>query len=227
MGYAMKQSNKLLVLLFILLTPALAFGDSVAGPSSYSVKSSNGKYVFVMIAPIAVEQDGIYLRNENRIAAQKIRSKYQVSGVYLNDNSNAPLWTVDWYAHRTLIASDGMHLISLGPWAQNPSTEAFTLFENGKQLCSYRVGDLVDTTFTLPHSVSHFIWDESVRLDDEKRIIEIVTLNKDRHVFDYTTGKRLFIRRPMRGIAVLVIAILGIATVTLIKRNVAHWKAAV
>ena len=222
----MKKLAKLFILFLILLTPVIVSGDSVAPPFSYSVESSNGKYVFVMIAPISVERDGLFMRDEDKKAAQRIRAKYQVSGLYLNDNSTTPLWTVDWYAYSALVASDGIHLVREGPWAQNSSTEAFTFFANGKPVRSWKVGELVDTAM-LPHSVSHFMWEESMQLDDRNQTLTVVTMSKDRYLFDFTTGERLSSRRPMRGIAVLVLAVIGFVATMLIKRRIVRSKVAV
>jgi len=98
-----------LALLAILLNAVPGFGDSVAPPSSFSTVSANGKYVFVMIAPVRSEEDGIYLRPEDRKDARTLRAKYHVSGLYRNDGSTTPLWTVNWYAYSVLVAFDGIH----------------------------------------------------------------------------------------------------------------------
>lgn len=208
----MRSACLCLALLAILLNAGYGYGDSVAWPSSYSTVSANGKYVFVMLAPVQSEKDGIALRLEDQKAAQGLRAKYHVSGLYTNDGSTTPLWTVDWYAYSVLVASDGVHLVREGPWAENSFTEAFSFVENGREIRSYRVTDLLDTTLTLPHTVSHFQWEKSMRLDDSSQTLLVTTLNKDRYTFDMTTGSLTSAHRPMRT-TVLIAASLVVAAI--------------
>lgn len=63
----------------------------------------------------------------------------------------------------------------------------------------------MDTTFTLPHTVSHFAWEKSITIDDTSRTATVTTFNGDRYVFDFTSGSIISARRPMR-IAALTIA---------------------
>lgn len=146
-----------------------------------------------MIAPIDKNLDGIAYGEDGKKQAKLIRAKYRKSGMYSNDGSTKPLWTVDWYSHVVLVASDGIHLVRTGPWASKGSDEAFTLFSNGKLIRSYKISDLVKSIEDLPHSVSHFMWDDedSWKLDDGKQTLSVSTLNKEHYVFDYRTGKQL------------------------------------
>jgi hypothetical protein len=217
----MRSVGLYLAVLAILLNAAPGHGDSFARPSSFSTVSANGKYLFVMIAPVQPEKDGVDLRAEYRQEVRSIRAKYLVSGLYRNDSSAAPLWTVDWYAHSVLVASDGIHLVRRGPWAENSSTEAFSFFENGKVIRSYKVGALVDTTLTLPHTVSHFYWEKSMSLDDSSRMLFVTTLNKDQYAIDITTGNVISTFRPMRIIASITagLVVMAIAFVVLRRRQ--------
>src|SRR6266851_3190844 len=99
-------------------SPALA--DKPAPRSSYKQIAPGGKYVFVMISPMPLEQD-VQGRNEETAAGiREIRRLYMRSGLYHNDGSVEPLWTVDWYALGVVVASDGVHLIRQGPSAGLP-----------------------------------------------------------------------------------------------------------
>lgn len=212
----MRSARLRLALLAILFSAGYGYGDSVAWPSSYSTVSANGKYVFVMLAPVQSEKDGIALRPEGQKGLQGLRAKYHVSGLYRNDGSTTPLWTVDWYAYSVLVASDGIHLVREGPWAENSLTEAFSFFEYGRQIRASRVRDLVDTTLTLPHTVSHFRWEKSMRIDDSSRTLLVTTLNRDRYTFDMTTGSLISAHRPMRTTVLIVASLVVVAIAFLV-----------
>jgi hypothetical protein len=215
----MRIVNSCLTVVAALLIRAPVYGDTVIEPFSHARVSPNGKYLFVMIAPGPSERDGIGLRPEDQEIGRTLRAKYDMSGLYRNDGSTTPLWTVNWYADLVLIASDGIHLVRRGPWAENSSTEAFSFFENGKEIRSYRVGDLVDTTLTLPHTVSHFIWEQSMSLDDSNRMLTVITLNKDRYVIDITTGNVISAYRPIRIGASITACLLVIAIAFIVLRR--------
>jgi hypothetical protein len=208
----MRIGHRLLLLFTLLVEAASIQADTVARPFSFAVTSAQNNYVFVMIAPVAKESDGSGLRDEERSEAQRLRARYRTSGLYSNDGSTTPLWAVDWYAYAVLVPSDGIHLIRLGPWAENGSTEALTFFAEGKKINSYRVGQLVDTTFTLPHTASHFTWMKSITVDDASRTATVTTLNGDRYVIDFATGSIISARRPMRIAAITVAGLLLFVT---------------
>lgn len=209
----MRSAANIILFFLVLLTPLLVSADHIALPHSYATLSADGKFVFVMIAAIEAERDGLSLRNEDKQRAKAIRAKYTTSGMYRNDGSTTPLWTVGWYSYSVLVASDGVHLVRLGPWANRLSDEAFTFFNNGNEIRNYRIGDLVDSAALLPHSVSHFRWEENVHLDDQKRVLSVATLSKEKYFFDFTTGELVSARRPLRGIAVVggvIVALLAV-----------------
>jgi hypothetical protein len=209
-----------LLLLFTLLVEADPVqADTVAMPFSFAAVAAQKNYVFVMIAPVAKGSDGSNLRDEERGAAQRLRARYRTSGLYANDGSTTPLWTVDWYANSVLVPSDGIHLIRRGPWAENGSTEALTFFAEGRKIRSYSVGELVDTTLTLPHTVSHFSWDKSITIDEASRTATVTTLNGDRYVIDFTNGGIISASRPMRIAAITIAGLLLFVTAFFISRK--------
>jgi hypothetical protein len=200
----MRIGHCLLLLFTLLIENGPVEADTVARPFSFSAVSAQKNYVFVMIAPVVEESDGSGLRDEDRSKGQRLRVGHWTSGLYANDGATTPLWVVDWYAYSVLVPSDGIHLIRRGPWAENGSTEAVTFFAKRKQIRSYKVGDLVDTTFTLPHTVSHFSWEKCTTIDDTSRTATVTTFNGDRYVFDFTSGSIISARRPMRIAAITI-----------------------
>lgn len=214
----MKCAVKTFVLTLLVLLPTAARGDTEAAPFSYAVRSTDGKYIFVMLAPERSEGDEIYLRGADGRRSQTIETKYLASGLYMDDGSTEPLWTVDWYSF-SILGADGVHLVRRGPWAKSLSDEAFTFFANGKQLRSYKISDLVDTKMFLEETTSHFRWEESMTFDLASRTLTVVTLSKEKFVFDYTTGEMLSSKRPIRAAAVALIALLAFVVLMIIKRR--------
>lgn len=174
-------------------SPALA--DSPARPQSYKKVAPGGKFVFVMIAPKTVEEDGQPWNEETASGIREIRRVYTQSGMYRNDGSAEPLWTVDWYARGIDLTPDGVHLIRPGPWAwlrndKSPDlgVEAVSFFASGRLLRTYKVGELVDDVIRVKRSVSHYQWEQEGRVSGEFEYT-ITTLDGNRFVFDVRTGE--------------------------------------
>lgn len=173
----------------LLLHASRAAGDSIVPPSTHETISGNGQFVFVMIPPIPLDEE---LKRWNEAFGAKIReirAVHNVSGMYRNNGSSKPLWTVDWYAHGVEIFSDGVHLIRHGPWASRVADEAITFFAQGRLLRKYRVSDLVKDRRKLQRSVSHFSWSTDSKLDDDQLRYTLITVDHRCHVFDATTGE--------------------------------------
>jgi hypothetical protein len=121
---------------------------------------------------------------------EAIRSKYSQSGLYRNDDSTAPLWTVDWYAFSVEVSSDGHHLVKYGPWPGRfqYGEVALTFYLDGREVKSYNVSDLVTIPPLLPSSVSHYMWLDDSSFDDESGRLRVQTRSWDSYVFDVTTG---------------------------------------
>jgi hypothetical protein len=189
---------------------APAMGDSMSPPFSYAKPTPDGRHVFVMISPLSPQEEISSWNQETAAKIASVRKHYSRSGLYPNDNSTTPLWTVDWYAYDVEPLSDGVHLVRPGSWASSRDDLAISFLANGKLIRSYAVKDLVLFPSLLPHTVSHFFWERSSRLHDDDRTYEIVTLHGDRYVFDATTGEILSSRRPVLwAIGLFVLIVLG------------------
>jgi len=184
----------LLIVGLSVASPALAF--SPAPPRSYKQVAPGGKYVFVMIAPVTVEQDVQNRDEETTGRILEIRRMYTMSGMYRNDGSTEPLWMVGWYAHGVHLAPDGVHLIRHGmePWLRsgdgtpNLTAEAVSFFANGRLLRTYTVGELVDDPGPLQRSAADYFWqiDEQMNGNFE---FTLTAHNGNRLVFDVRTGE--------------------------------------
>lgn len=206
---------------FAAASPALA--DTPAPPRSYKEVVPGGKYVFVMIAAGTVEEEVRPWNEETAAGIREVRRLYERSGMYRNDGSADPLWTVDWYAHGVYLTRDGVHLIRPGPWAwlnkdRKPDldVDAVTFFANGRPLRAYRVGELVDDPGRVERSVSHYRWAREGRVSGEFEYT-ITTTDGNRFVFDVRTGEVVSVSRmasvSRRGrwvtLGVVVIAAIG------------------
>ena len=212
----MRNRINIFVIVFQMLVPAIAYGDTEAGPFPYARTSADGKFIFVMFTPGHVHPAEVPLVDGRQVFGYIPASDYPASGLYANNGSRIPLWTVTWYAHSVIVLSDGIHLVRRGPWAKSQSDEAYSFYANGKEVRSYKISDLVDTPLFLKHSVSHFEWEETVRIDEQNHELVTALYNTEGFVFDYTTGEIISSRRPFRA----VLLVCGTALVLL-----AGWTA--
>jgi hypothetical protein len=178
------------VLGFATPTPA----DSLAPPTSYKRVTPGEKFVFVMVSWIPVEDEVGRWNEETAAGIREVRRTYTRSGMYRNDGSTDPLWTVDWYAYGVDLTPDGVHLIRPGPWARllddrtpDLDCEAVSFFANGRLIRTYHIRELVDDPGRFKRSVSHFSWREEGRVSGEFEYT-ITTRDGNRFVFDIRTG---------------------------------------
>lgn len=172
--------------------------DKIGPPESYTALSGDKKFIFVMLS----EQPG------NGANEKAVRELYKTSGLYKNDGSNEPLWTVDWYARSVAVASDGVHVVRYGgphTYAErlNPDRtkrvmtaadlkkEALSVFAKGKLVKEFTIGDFVDDPTKLPHSVTFFRWLKQTKLIDDKLQLELVTHEGNRVLLDLAKTKVL------------------------------------
>jgi hypothetical protein len=186
-----KRCGLLTALIFALAVAATsspARADKAAGPFTYRVVAPGEKFVFVMVAPGTVEEEVREWPEEAAAGTRAMRRIYPRSGMYRNDGSNDPLWTVGWYAFEVTVASDGVHLIRHGPWASSTTDEALSFFANGDLLRTFSIRELVDNNAMLHRSVSHFEWRNKGELDDGRMEYTLTTVDGNRFVFDIRTG---------------------------------------
>jgi hypothetical protein len=176
----------------IMLSSRVA-GDSPSPPSTYQVVSADQKFVFVMVPPYSLDNELKFWNESFGEKVRQIRSEHGVSGMYRNDGTSEPLWTVSWYAFGTEIYSDGVHLVRHGPWASKLSDEGISFFARDRLLRTYLVSDLVKDKSKLKRSVSHFEWSADQRLDDSMLRYTLLTVDRRCYVFDVTTGEILSI----------------------------------
>lgn len=119
----------------------------------------------------------------------EIRKLYKQSGLYINDGSSTPLWTIDWYAFKVFPSSDGIHLIRMGPWASSTDDLSLAFYKNGEEIKKYNVRNLVRDNSKLEHTVSHFFWRSELKYDDEKLLVYLKTKDNQAYTFSIKTGE--------------------------------------
>ena len=172
------------------------FADTVAPPCTYKTYSEDKKYVFVMIAPDERVDCGTS-SNEKKFEAKKIRTQFTISGLYKNDESKRTLWTVDWYSHKVYLSNEGKYLVRTGPWASSDTDEAFSFFNEGKLLKTYKVNDLIRYVSALHHSSSHFQWENETKLNSAENILEVTTLEGGKFDFKLESGEIINQQKPI------------------------------
>jgi len=171
--------------------PALAYSRTAT--YSYTKLTHDAQYLFVMISPRSAEHDGAGSNSSIRQGIRKIRDTYTRSGLYRNDGSTIPLWTVNWYAFGIEPLSDGVHLVRKGPWAipyNYYDAEAVTFFAKDKLIRSYTVSDLVADPADLPD----YTLPDCQHLNDQDKTYTIITNHGEYYLFDVTTGKTITVR---------------------------------
>lgn len=209
--------------LFILIVTQIAFADQEGSLPSYTVETADKKHIFVMLTPF----DAAHGFTEKNILFNR-------SGIYLNDGSTTPVWAVDWFAN-IYLPNGGEYVLRRGRWARYSNCyeeEAFSFVTRGEVIKVYRVKDLVDFPWLLPHSVSHYKWgDMSFKPGDESDAVikvggatypnntgvvfahdaqtaELATFLGDRFKFDLATGNIISAKHPSRMIAIAIVTIL-------------------
>jgi|GEM_PF-936996 len=184
----------LFVALLCFAIPASVLADTPAPAHDYTQVTRDGHYIFVMLAREGYSSRGVLIDDE-------LRKKYAQSGLYKNDGSTSPLWTVDWYASDVEVSSDGQHVVRYGPWPlKGDYTElALAFHKNGKELSSYSVGQLVMDPSRLPHTVSHYWWLSYPMFDEEAGRFSVETKNGEKHELDVATGRIISSTIPTAG----------------------------
>jgi hypothetical protein len=212
----------ILPLIGLWIFSSTARADSPAPPFSYTKPSPDGRFLFVMIPRGTLDDEMRHWNEETKAKIRAIRQTYSQSGLYRNDGSSTPLWTVDWYAYDVEVASDGIHLVRDGPWASRADQEAFSLFANGKLVRSYAISELIDLKFLLPHSVSHFRWSDGGRLDDATLRYAVSTKDGNSFVFDVTNGslvQQTRHARVLKCVGVVGTPVVSIGLIALARRR--------
>jgi hypothetical protein len=158
----------------------------------YAIETVNGKFILVLLVP-----DGL---TPTSVPTPELRQKYPQSGLYTQMGSL--LWSIDWYLPpgRTdqwiTLLEDGEHLIV---WAQPlPNNKSIGqtacdnvelgFYEQGMEVKSYRIRELVACPGKLPQTENDYFWRESFSVNLTTQTLRINTTDDQIIDFDVTTG---------------------------------------
>lgn len=210
--------KKLLPLLLVLSGSQIA----LAAWPPYTAETADKKFIFVMVKPNCEYCWG--------------SDKYKQSGMYLNDGSIKPLWTVDWHG-RIFLPNDGHHVIRLGKldYTATYREEAFSFLYDGSELKTYRTKDLISFPYLLPHTYNRdygviysrldprlpndgvlmkidngegYPLNNGVEIDNENNTVLMESFHGDRYLFDLQTGNLISSNRPARSTAIAMLCAL-------------------
>ncbi len=180
----------------VVWAPLVARADSTPTPpagwmGNYSVVSPDARYLLVMLGyltcdPCVTGDDWVGKSNN-------LSENYLVSGLYRNDGSAEPLWTMGYVSWQkgVIVSPDGHHLVVWGGWPTQGGEyreEAFSVYEDGKPIKRYEVRDLVANPEGLPHTVSHYKWVEKSEFDGGRNLLMVRTVMGEEYSFDMGTG---------------------------------------
>ncbi len=174
----------------LLSLSSVAWADSARAPYDYVQEVAGGKYVFVMLAKPGHDlfdsgaPDDVGVIDPDK----EIRKTYKQSGLYLA-NQTTPRWTVSWYAFTVFPASDGDHLVRIGPWASSTEQLALSFYSRGVEIKRYLIQDLVKDQSRLRNTVSHFFWIAKDHYDDKTQLFHLKTVDGQNYVFSILTGE--------------------------------------
>lgn len=224
----MRRLTSSLLLFVFALAPTFAAPQSPAyavPKESYTdaVESADGRYLFVSLSnrPLDVELKDADLNGEERDQIEFFRLHYPTSGMYLNDNSNTPLWKFDkpWRGE-PIVAPDGEHVIFQGPWTSNESeAQAVEFTRRGESIRSY-----IDSDFISSYWLKQLLNGrkspacKSTNFDPAAMTYTVVTNQGEEYVFNVKNGNLLEVHSPFP----LYVSIFGVALAGLIV-GPAYW----
>ncbi len=126
-------------------------------------------------------------------------------GLAFRVKTHEPLWRIDWFAQRIVLADDGVTLIRFGPWAsdiKNLSDVAVVFYKEGKEIKKYFVKEFVQDPSRIIRTAAHYYWriDEAipgvistkkVGFSEDGKTFTIVTVDDNAYVFSMETGEIL------------------------------------
>lgn len=171
------------------------------------------------------------------------------TGLYRNDGSTEPLWTVD-SSDNVAFPLDATHLVRVRSWPsaeRGPDEEALAFVVSGRLVRTYRVDDLVDVPWLLSRAESGVVWrsyldggptfvlrgdgsdadmddDPGFLFDAESGRLTVRTLQGDTVVFDVETGAVVRAMHPVRE-AASIVAVALLVMLAALRRELAEVAA--
>ena len=200
----------ILIVFVAALLPSGVNADREVPPFDYAIFTKDKKHVFVMLVPpeettqlegasregpphyhtVIFNSDDSFEKGEEQ-EPDSLRVQYPCSGLYRNNGSSTPIWTVDWYSHSVYLFPDGEHLIRWGLWNfteyenGEPSFNglAFAFYKNGLEITQYKVKDVVKDTNAIRFTISHYFWLKNKHIDKSSGLLYVETLDNQEYIY--------------------------------------------
>jgi hypothetical protein len=181
----------------VLVAPAISHAGLV-DDESWRKTSDDGRYVLVMVSQHPVDED--FSRKNREAEVRDIRRRYQQSGLYRNDGSSEPLWTIPYHlpVYAVYLAPDGEYLVlAVEHWSHTISNIGpggrVHFYRRGEALASYQEPDFI-RCFAFKWLASRLLDDHVIlcrraRFDPQALTYTVTTSQSEEVVFDVTTGK--------------------------------------
>ena len=205
--------SRIVITIGLLVLGATTVLASTYVPFTYTIESRDRRFLFVMLSPLPILEDAPFLdySPSGRVPSQvdrtrEVRAKYPHSGLYRNDGSSTPLWTLNQYSPYAALSSDGVHLSSLNGYVVGGlSEEGLVFYENGEEIRRYSVGDLVGSIKDLSWSFDGYGWLKGFSFDDGSNTLLLTLVNGERYSFDIKSGNIVRIERNPKKFYVAVL----------------------
>jgi hypothetical protein len=190
--------HRMVVIAVVMFAAPAVSNAGLVHEESWRIASQDGRYVLVMVSPHPVDEDAS--RHDREAEVREIRKTYKQSGLYPNDGSSEPLWTIPYHIpdYAVYIAPDGRHLvIAMQHWSHTisniPPGGVVFFYRNGEALASYRDYELI-SCFAFKSMANrlyrgHVIDCQEASFDPQARTYTVQTSQSEEIVFDVTTGK--------------------------------------
>jgi hypothetical protein len=210
------MSKQVIATTLLVLLAADASAYKPARPKSHTTTSPDGRHIFVMLSSDPIDEELQHWNEQMVPGVRALREKWSKSGMYRNDGSAEPLWTVDWYAYVVSVPSGGEYVVryNAGGWSWQ-GQPALAFYRRGELVRSYEIDELV----TVPALIEHGDWLGRWGLDDGSMTVRVTTETEDRCVFDVRTGEMVSRFRPIRYAVTAAIVVVVLSAVWFIRQR--------
>ena len=186
--------------LFSGLIAAQAFGGLNAWSRSWTKGSDDGRFLLVMIAPVTTGEELESLSSSRSLDAEQtlrevaaIRARYSQRGLYRNDGSTQPLWTMSFQSEffEAFVAPDGRHVVLTSTSWRDTYGDVISFYDRGSLLESYGIDELVRAMPSMKWRVRvrPLAPSANVAFDVKVMTCTLKTSSDEIFHFDMTTGK--------------------------------------
>ncbi|HEY0172371.1 MAG TPA: hypothetical protein VGB98_15220 [Pyrinomonadaceae bacterium] len=206
----MHGAFRFIILCGLLALPGVVYGECPGLVWSHTQTSSDEHYIFVQRAPDPqrAKDEAKRIREgwaqvkytpaeiaeadkdlqEQLVEEARLRAKYPVSGLYVNDGSSKLLWTGEWCGAQFTVASDGEHLVMYEIIVQKMEDVAVAFYASGREVRSYKVSDLLPSGGPRGETSHGFKWAESLSFDEGAGVFTATKFDGEKVGFDIRSG---------------------------------------